>query len=49
MRNMKRQSLIATMIEPNAGVKVAAAVLGVSAERKGRAIAIFIIPATPKP
>ncbi|HEU4629431.1 MAG TPA: hypothetical protein VFS08_06775 [Gemmatimonadaceae bacterium] len=31
--------------EPGAGAKVAAAVLGVGAERKGKAIAIYVLPA----
>jgi uncharacterized protein YbjQ (UPF0145 family) len=30
--------------EPSAGAKIAAAFLGTSAERKGKAIAIFIFP-----
>ena len=30
--------------EPSAGAKVAAAVLGVGADRKGKAIAIFVFP-----
>jgi hypothetical protein len=33
--------------EPGAGAKVAAAVFGVSTERKGKAIAIYVLPATP--
>jgi hypothetical protein len=33
--------------EPSAGAKVASAVFGTGAERKGRAIAIFILPAEP--
>ena len=33
--------------EPGAGAKVAAAVLGVGAERKGKAIAIYVLPAAP--
>jgi hypothetical protein len=33
--------------EPGAGAKVAAAVLGVGAERKGRAIAVYVVPAAP--
>ena len=32
--------------EPGAGAKVAAAIFGVSAERKGKAIAIYIFPGT---
>lgn len=35
--------------EPGAGAKVAAAVLGVGAERKGKAIAIYVLPAEKKP
>ena len=36
--------------EPSSGAKIAAAVLGVGAERKGHAIAIYIVPdATKKP
>ena len=37
--------------EPSAGAKVASAIFGTGAERKGRAIAIFVIPAdsTTKP
>src|SRR5688500_12688816 len=37
--------------EPSAGAKVASAIFGTGAERKGRAIAIFVIPAdsTAKP
>jgi hypothetical protein len=39
--------------EPSAGAKVAAAIFGVSAERKGKALAIYVYPAdsttTPKP
>lgn len=31
--------------EPGAGAKIAAAFLGLSAERKGKAIAIFVFPA----
>ena len=30
--------------EPSAGAKIAAAVIGVGAERKGKAIAIYILP-----
>ena len=32
--------------EPSAGAKVAAAIFGVSAQRKGKAIAIYVIPGT---
>lgn len=32
--------------EPSAGSKVAAAIFGVSAQRKGKAIAIYVIPGT---
>ena len=35
--------------EPSAGAKVAAAVLGVGAERKGKAMAIFVLPPEKKP
>ena len=37
--------------EPSAGAKVASAIFGTGAERKGRAIAIFVLPAdsTTKP
>ena len=35
--------------EPSAGAKVAAAVVGIGAERKGKAIAIYIFPAEKKP
>jgi hypothetical protein len=31
--------------EPSAGTKIAAAIFGTSAERKGKAIAIFVFPA----
>ncbi len=34
--------------EPSAGAKVAAAVVGIGAERKGKAIAIYILPADKK-
>lgn len=34
--------------EPSAGAKVAAAALGVGAERKGKAIAIYVLPSQPK-
>jgi len=34
--------------EPGAGAKVAAAFLGVAAERKGKAIAIYVFPDTTK-
>jgi len=32
--------------EPSAGAKVAAAIFGVSAQRKGKAIAIYVLPGT---
>nr|CAP48949.1 putative integron gene cassette protein [uncultured bacterium] len=35
--------------EPSAGAKVAAAIFGVSAQRKGKAIAIYIIPGSVAP
>jgi hypothetical protein len=35
--------------EPGAGAKVAAAVFGGGTERKGKAIAIYVLPATPGP
>lgn len=33
--------------EPSGGAKVAAAIFGVSAERKGKAVAIYVFPAQP--
>ena len=35
--------------EPSAGAKVAAAIFGVSAQRKGKAIAIYVIPGSTLP
>ena len=35
--------------EPSAGAKVAAAIFGVSAQRKGKAIAIYVIPGSSVP
>ena len=35
--------------EPGAGAKVAAAIFGVSAQRKGKAIAIYVIPGSTAP
>ncbi len=36
--------IVDALSEPSAGAKVAAAIFGVGAERKGRAIAIFVEP-----
>ena len=36
--------ILDAMSEPSAGAKVAAAIFGVGAERKGKAIAIFVTP-----
>lgn len=36
--------ILDALSEPSAGAKVAAAVFGVSAERKGKAVAIFVYP-----
>lgn len=36
--------ILDAVTEPGAGVKVAAAFLGVGAQRKGKAVAIFVLP-----
>ena len=36
--------IIDSLSEPGAGAKVAAAIFGVSAERKGKAVAIYVYP-----
>lgn len=40
--------ILDALSEPGAGAKVAAAIFGTSAERKGRAIAIRVSPTVPK-
>lgn len=40
--------ILDALSEPSAGAKVAAAVFGVGAERKGKAIAIYVFPADRK-
>lgn len=41
--------ILADLSEPSAGSKVAAAIFGTSAERKGKAIAIRVLVGEPKP
>lgn len=36
--------ILDAITEPSAGAKIAAAIIGVGAERKGRAVAVFIYP-----
>jgi hypothetical protein len=38
------EAILDAVSEPSAGAKIAAAFLGTSAERKGKAIAMFIFP-----
>ena len=39
--------ILDALSEPSGGAKVAAAIFGVSAQRKGKAVAIYVFPAQP--